>query len=155
MRISAAAIGWGLTLAGPAPAEGGGVLNGFMIGHVPRHAGPSVSNFEYEPDDGITFTARVWERETTDGGHAVDLQVIILRGDRLATLGKLRDFMAEYHERDPVSWTGAQVGTRPAFKDGSQVFWLVQTGVAASVTLDADRFGAGELLKVAEGVQQQ
>ncbi|GLW09434.1 hypothetical protein Misp01_45630 [Microtetraspora sp. NBRC 13810] len=154
MRVLVAAAGLVLTLAGPSAAEGGDMLDGFVIGHVPRDAGPSVSDFEYEPEDGVRFTSRVWERKTA-AGYAVDLTVIVVRAGRFGTLGHLRDFMSAYHERDPSSWTAVQVGSRPGLKADDQVFWLVRPGVAVSVALDTGRFGAGELLAVAERVRER
>lgn len=155
IRVLTAAAALVLALAGPWMAEGGGVLDGFVIGHVPRDAGSSASDFEYEPEDGVRFTSRVWERETGDGGHAVDLMLIVVRADRLATLGGLRDFMSAYHERDPASWTKVQIGARPGLKAAGQVFWLVEPGIAVSVTIDTARLGAGELMAVAESVRKQ
>jgi hypothetical protein len=130
---------------------GGGVLDSFVIGHIPSDVGQSVSDFTYEPEDGITFTSRVWERQT-DEGSAVDLTVSVIRGDQLTTLDQLRDFMAGYHERDPNSWTDVQIGPHPGLKDTNQAFWLVEPSVALSVTLDTDRFGEPELLTVAEAI---
>jgi hypothetical protein len=144
-----------MALIAPWAAEGGGVLDGFAIGQVADGVGPSVSDFEYEPEDGVRFTSRVWERETANGGHAVDLEVIVMRADRLATLGHLRDYMAEYHERDPASWTKVQVGARPGLTDGGHVFWLVEPGVALSVSIDTARFGARALMEVAESVRKR
>jgi hypothetical protein len=155
MRVLTVAAGLMLALGGPRMSRGGGVLDGFVIGHVPRDVGPSASDFEYEPEDGVRFTSRVSERETGDGGHSVDLTVIVVRADRLATLGDLRDFMSAYHKRNPASWTKVQVGARPGLKAAGQVFWLVEPGVAVSVTIDTARFGAGELMAVAESVRKQ
>lgn len=155
LRVLALMAGLGLALTGPGVAEGRRVLDGFVIGHVPSDVVPSTSDFEYEPEDGVRFTSRVWERETDDGGHAVDLMIIVMRADRFATLDGLRDFMSAYHERDPASWTKVQIGTRPGLKAAGQVFWLVEPGVAVSVTIDTARFGGGELMAVAEGVRKQ
>ncbi|AWS44294.1 hypothetical protein [Streptosporangium sp. 'caverna'] len=155
MRVLMAVAGLVLALGGPRMPKGGGVLDGFVIGHVPREVGPSTSDFESEPEEGVRFTSRVSERETADGGHSVDLMVIVIRSDGLATLGDLRDFMSAYHERDPASWTKVQVGSRPGLKDAGRVFWLVEPGVAISVMIDIARFGAGELMTVAESVRKQ
>jgi hypothetical protein len=155
MRVLMAVTGLVLALGGPRMPKGGGVLDGFVIGHVPREVGPSTSDFESEPEDGVRFTSRVMERETADGGHSVDLMVIVVRADSLATLGDLRDFMSAYHERDPASWTKVQVGARPGLKDAGRVFWLVEPGIAISVMIDTARFGAGELMAVAESVRER
>ncbi|MEV4160920.1 hypothetical protein [Nonomuraea dietziae] len=128
-------------------------LDGFAIGHVPRGAGPSVSEFAYEPDEGIRCASRVWERATDDGGHSVDLTVVVLRGASLTSLGRLRSFMARHHERAPGSWSEVMVGARPGLRADGHVFWLMEPGVAVSVTIDTGRFGPGELKAVAEGVR--
>jgi hypothetical protein len=159
MRVLVAAAGLVLAMAGPGMAAGGpekagGVLDGFAIGHLPRDVGPRVSDFEYEPEDEVRFTSRVWERKRRGGGHAVDLTVIVVRADRFATLDDLREFMSGYHERDSSSWTKVQVGARPGLKAAERVFWLVKPGVAVSVEIDVDRFGARELMAVAEGVAE-
>jgi hypothetical protein len=128
------------------------VLDGFAIGHVPRHAGTSVSDFAYEWED-VAFASRVWERATPDGGHVADLTVIVLRGERLATPEALRAFLAGYHERDPASWTPFQVGRWPGFRSDNQVFWLVQPGVAVDVRANPDRVPPRELLSVATSIR--
>ncbi|MEU8268553.1 hypothetical protein AB0B89_15455 [Sphaerisporangium sp. NPDC049002] len=155
LRVLAIVAGLGLALTGPGMTEGRGVLDGFVIGHVPGDVATSTSDFEYEPEDGVRFTSRVWERETDDGGHAVDLMIIVMRAGRFTALDGLRDFMSAYHERAPASWTNVQIGARPGLKAAGQVFWLVEPGVAVSVTIDTARFGDGELMAVAEGVREQ
>lgn len=76
----------------------GGELDGFRIGYLPPAVGDLVSDFASEWE-GVSLATRVWERQVEDG-HRVDLRVHVLRGDRLGTLVDLRDFLAEYHERD-------------------------------------------------------
>ncbi|GLY20539.1 hypothetical protein [Micromonospora sp. NBRC 101691] len=130
----------------------GGELSGFRIGHVPAGVGDLVSDFATEWDD-VRFASRVWERETAEGVR-VDLRVHVLRGDRLATLADLRDFLAEYHERDPAdaAFTEFRHGELPGLVGATEAFWLVTPGVAVDVLLDATVGGQPELLAVATGV---
>ncbi|MEV2268689.1 hypothetical protein [Nonomuraea africana] len=147
-----ATIGLVFALAGPSTVTGA-PLDGFVIGHVPRDVGSSVSDFAYEPDEGIACASRVWERSTGSGGHAVDLTVVVLRGAGLTSLGELRSVMARHHERAPDSWSATRVGAQPGLRADGHVFWLVEPGVGVSVTIYAERFGSGELMAVAEGVR--
>ncbi|MBQ1027585.1 hypothetical protein [Micromonospora sp. C95] len=111
----------------------GGVLDGFHIGQLPAGIGDEVSDFATEWDD-VRFASRVWERQTPDG-HRVDLRVHVLRGERLVDLTALRDFLGEYHERDPAGWQLSEFphGDGPGLYDGGQAFWLVEPGVAVNV----------------------
>ncbi|GGK94317.1 hypothetical protein Sme01_57040 [Sphaerisporangium melleum] len=167
LRLASAAAGVALALGGPwsmagegtrggagvlEDSGGGGVLDGFVIGYVPPGAGPATSDFAYEPEDGVRFASRVWERETGEG-HAVNLTVVVMRAGRFTTLGEVRGFLSAYHGRDPSSWTESQVGARPALASAGQVCWLAEPGVALSVTLDPTRFAPAEPLTVAESVR--
>lgn len=145
----------GLVLtASPSSAADGGVLDGYVIGHLPPGIASSVSDFESEPDDGVRFTQRVWERQT-DAGHAVDLTIIVMRGERFTSASELRDFLAEHHERDPASWAEATIAGHPGFKDDNSAYWLAAPGTAISVTLDTTRFNTRQLLATAEGIRKQ
>ncbi|SBT49243.1 hypothetical protein [Micromonospora narathiwatensis] len=128
-------------------------LDGFVLGHLPAGTGELVEDFTYEWDD-VAFNSRVWEREI-DGGHQVDLQVLVLRGPRLATAAALRDFLAEYHERDPDAWALSefQPGEAAGFIGENEAFWLVEPGVAVQVRFPTGRFGADELRATALGVR--
>jgi hypothetical protein len=96
----------------------------------------------------------VWERETAEGAR-VDLRVHVLRGDRLATLPDLRDFLAEYHERDAADWalTEFRHGEAPGLMSVSEAFWLVAPGVAVNVLVDPDLVDEGSLLTVVTSIQ--
>ncbi|MCG5217491.1 hypothetical protein [Streptosporangium sp. KLBMP 9127] len=130
--------------------QSGGELDGFSIGHVPAGVGKLVTDFEYEWEE-VAFRSRVWERRLDDGAHRVDLQVIVMRGERLTTPTELRAFLTEYEERDLGDLDEFQdtgfIGTREAF-------WLAEPGVAAVVKIDPDRFGADDLRAVALGVRR-
>ncbi|MDG4799684.1 hypothetical protein [Micromonospora sp. WMMD980] len=130
----------------------GGELDGFHIGYLPPGIGDQVSDFATEWAD-VRFVTRVWERQVEDG-YRVDLRVHVLRGERLADLGALREFLAEYHERDAATWQLADF-TRP---DGAgligdaEAFWLAEPGVAVDVLVDPEAVDAGVLRPIAESV---
>jgi hypothetical protein len=138
----------GLLMASIEPAPD---LDGFRIAHLPAGTGPQVSDFETEWED-VRFHSRVWESEA-DGGFQVDLTMKTLRGDGLTDAEAVKMFLAEYHEGDDGEWDPqpVQVGPYQGFRTGDQVFWFVETGVAAAVTLDLGRFGEPELTATADG----
>ncbi|MBO3750791.1 hypothetical protein J5X84_32345 [Streptosporangiaceae bacterium NEAU-GS5] len=146
------ALALALTATIGAGRAGGGMLDGFEIGHVPGGVGATVSDFSYEWED-VAFASRVWEHATPDGGHAVDLTVIVLRGDRLTDADALRDFLAAYHECDPATWRPTQIGNWPGFMSDNQLFWLVQPGVAVDVRADPGRFRIHDLLAAATSIR--
>ena len=51
------------------------------------------------------------------------------------TLAELRDFLAEYHERDPADWalSDFQHVEGPGLIGAVEAFWLFATGVAVNV----------------------
>lgn len=140
-----------VAMTGPGGRDGG-ELDGFHVGWVPAAAGDMVSDFASEWED-VTFATRVWERAVEDG-YQVDLRVHVLRGDRLAGLAELRDYLAEYHERDPVDWplTGFDHGQGAGFVGDGEAFWLVEPGLAVDVLVDVERFGADAARVVAASV---
>ena len=126
-------------------------LDSFRIAHLPAGIGAQVSDFETEWED-VRFHSRVWESEA-DGGFRVDLTMKTLRGDGLTDLEAVKSFLTEYHEGDDDEWDPqpVQVGPYQGFRTGDQVFWFVEAGVAAAVTLDLGRFGEPELTATADG----
>ncbi|WP_124822496.1 hypothetical protein [Micromonospora ureilytica] len=130
----------------------GGELDGFRIGYLPPDVGDLVSDFASEWED-VTFATRVWERQVEDG-HRVDLRVHVLRGDRLATLAELRDFLAEYHERDPADWALSEFQhvEGPGMIGAFEAFWLAAPGVAVNVLTDPEGLTAGSLPAVAQEI---
>ncbi|MFI7620326.1 hypothetical protein [Micromonospora echinofusca] len=130
----------------------GGVLDGFHIRQVPGGIGTEVSDFASEWDD-VRFATRVWERQTDDG-HQVGLHVHVMRGERLTDLAALREFLAEYHERDPADWplTEFPHGDTAGLHDDSQAFWLAAPGVAVNVLVDPAQVDRGQLLSTALAV---
>ncbi|MGW5580052.1 hypothetical protein [Micromonospora chokoriensis] len=133
-------------------ARDGGDLDGFHIGHLPPGVGDLVSDFASEWED-VSFATRVWERQVEDG-HRVDLRVHVLRGEGLGTLAELRDFLAEYHERDRAEWalTEFQHVESSGLISAAEAFWLAAPGVAVDVLVDQDRFTTDTLRAVAEGI---
>ncbi|GAA1546667.1 hypothetical protein [Kribbella lupini] len=125
-------------------------LDGFTITHVPAGVG-TASDFEYEWED-VTFHSRVWETTTGDA-TAVDLTVKTIRGDRIADVESLREFLTEYHEKDPATWelTPQRIGSYGGYVTDGQVFYFVEPGLAAELTIDRSRFPQEELLATAEG----
>ncbi|MEU8214208.1 hypothetical protein AB0C47_00380 [Micromonospora taraxaci] len=137
----------------PDPADrDGGELDGFRISFVPVSVGELVSDFVSEWED-VTVSTRVWERQVEDG-HRVDLRVHVLRGDRLGSLAELRDFLAEYHERDPAdrAFTEFQHGEDPGLIGAAEAFWLAAPGVAVDVLLDPERLNVDTLRPTALGI---
>jgi hypothetical protein len=125
-------------------------LDGFTITHVPAGVG-TASDFEYEWEE-VSFHSRVWETTTGDA-TAVDLSLKTIRGDRIADVEALREFLTEYHEKDPATWelTAAQVGSYGGYVTDGHVFYFVEPGLAAELTIDRSRFPQEELLATAEG----
>jgi hypothetical protein len=129
------------------------LLDGFEIRWLPDRVGPHVSDFTYEWE-GVTHHSRVWERGPDDsGGYHVDLTVKVLRGEEFRDLQALRDYLADYHERDddwalvPFDHHGHH-----GYRSGDQVFWLQAPGVAGSVTIDPARFTDRDLTRTALGI---
>ena len=135
-------------------ARPGPVLDGFRLTHLPAGLG-TPSNFAYEWDD-VAFHARDWETRHDDGWR-VDLTIETLRGDRLASLAAVRDYLTDYLEQDPASWTlrPVTIGHRRGLRTDDRVFWLMRPGLAVSVSIDPDRYGVAELLRTARGVHER
>lgn len=135
-------------------APRGGRLDNFAIDRLPAGVGEQVSDFSYEWEK-VAFTSRVWESgPDDDGAYNVDASVKILRGDRLADLPALLDYLALYHERDAETWELAEF----AHPDGTgyygagEAFWLVEPGVAVSVRVDTEQFSNPDLMLTVFGV---
>ncbi len=129
------------------------MLDGFVVGHVPRGLGSLRTDFSYEWEE-VVFHSRVWETGPDAEGHyRVDLTVKTLRGGGLASLQAVREFLTAYYEHDPEQWPlqRVKVGRYDGYRAGDQVFWFVSPGVAAAVTLDLDRFSPSELTATARG----
>jgi len=129
------------------------MLDGFVIGHVPRGVGGLRTDFSYEWEE-VTFHSRVWETGPDSEGHySVDLTVKTLRGVRLSDLDAVRAFLTEYYEYDPAQWPlrPVKVGRYDGYRAHDQVFWFVSPGVAAAVTIDEDKFPQSELSATAHG----
>ena len=133
----------------------GGSLDGFRIGHLPEGIGTEVSDFASEWAD-VHFATRVWERQVVDG-YRVDLRVHVLRGERFVDLVALRDFLAEYHERDPADWplTDFPHVEGAGLHDDTQAFWLVEPGVGVNLLIDSDVLDRAALLSTASAVLRE
>ncbi|MCZ7436417.1 hypothetical protein O7598_08450 [Micromonospora sp. WMMC241] len=130
----------------------GGELSGFHIGYLPAGIGAEMSDFATEWED-VRFATRVWERQVDDG-YRVDLRVHVLRGERLTDLGAVREFLADYHERDTATWelTDFAHPDGPGLAGDAEAFWLVEPGVAVDVLVDPDTADAIELRAIVHGV---
>jgi len=155
--LSAAAPASAGASAGAVPLSHpeGGTLDGFAIHHVPSAAGEEVFDTDYEWG-GVSFTARLWERQV-DGGHRVDMQVLVMRGEALGSVAALRSFLAEYHERDAEAWelTEFDHDGAPGFLGEREAFWLQEPGVAVEVRDSSGVLGQDELVTTALGVQPE
>lgn len=155
VRLAASALALvlalALTAAGTPPR--GGALDGFTIGHLPAPAeGASSSDFTYEWGE-VGFNSRVWEKRLEDGAARVVLQVLVMRGDRVADLDSTREFLTEYHERTD-GWELAEFdnGGSPGFHGDAEAFWNPGTGVAVEVRDPFGLVGPDELLATARGI---
>lgn len=140
-------------MGGPdSAARDGGELDGFRLGYLPPGVGDLDSDFASEWED-VSFATRVWERQVEDG-HRVDLRVHVLRGERLGTLAELRDFLAEHHERDPVTWalTEFQHVEALGLIGAAEAFWLDRPGVAVNVLVDSERFAPDALWAIVQSI---
>ncbi|WDZ84287.1 hypothetical protein [Micromonospora cathayae] len=131
----------------------GGELDGFRVGYVPAGVGDLVTDFATEWDD-VRFASRMWERETAEGA-SVDLRVHVLRGDRLATLADLGDFLAGYHERaaDDPTLTEFRHGDLSGLIGATEAYWLVEPGVGVNVLAAPEAVDAQELAAVVQAVR--
>ncbi|MFC0629024.1 hypothetical protein [Kribbella deserti] len=131
-------------------------LDGFAITHLPTGLG-KPSDFQSEWED-VHFHSRVWETgPDPEGATKVDLMLKTIRGDTLTDLEALRDFLTEYHEKDPADWklTPVQVGAFSGYTVDSQVFWFLAPGLAAEATIDRDRYSEQDLLQTAAGFRPE
>lgn len=143
-----------LTAATAATDPQGGELDGFTIAHLPEqaHAPASPSDFTYEWGD-VRFKSRVWEKRTEDGAARVVLQILIMRGEKLADLEAARAFLTEYHERsedwalDPFDNNGA-----PGLHTDAEAFWTPAPQVAVEVRDPFGLVGPEEVLSTARGI---
>lgn len=125
-------------------------LDGFRVGHVPRSAGPVVTDFPTTWED-VDLVSRVWE-SPVDGGHREDLSVTVLRGPTLTDADALLAFTADWLEQDPATWTPFTHPDGPGFRDDHRLFWLVEPGVAAMVRVDVRSIGERGLVRTARGL---
>ncbi|RNL85536.1 hypothetical protein EFW17_08660 [Halostreptopolyspora alba] len=130
-------------------------MDGFVVGYVPHRAGDLVSDFATEWE-GVGFKSRVWEHRTSEGGYRVDLKLNVLRGERLTSVEALRDFIADYEEKEP-DWDPRPFLNGPwhGYRTEGLAFWLVDDGVGVSVRLDPRRFDDRELTLTAHGVRPE
>jgi hypothetical protein len=140
------------SVAPPSTEQRAGTLDGFVIENLPDGIG-TPSDFEYEWED-VSFKSRVWETGPDDeGAFKVDLTLKTLRGEKLTDLEAVKNFLVEYEEKEPGSWqlTPVKVGGYDGLFAGDEVFYFIEPGVAAEVTIDHDRFTDEDVLDTAAG----
>ncbi|TDO64032.1 hypothetical protein EV651_105256 [Kribbella sp. VKM Ac-2571] len=136
----------------PSTEQRAGNLDGFVIENLPDGLG-TPSDFEYEWGD-VSFHSRVWETgPDPEGAFKVDLTVKTLRGEKLTDLEAVKDFLVEYEEKEPGDWQlePVKVGGYDGLFAGNEVFYFIEPGVAAEVTIDHDRFTDEDVLDTAAG----
>lgn len=130
-------------------------LDGFEIRRLPKGLGEHLSEFSYEWEE-VLFRTKTWERGPDENdGYRVDMNIMVMRSDRFTSLVDLREFLTEYHEKDPATWelTDFTVNGHAGYLSDNQVFWFVGPGVAVSVKVDTDRFSVRDLKAVARGIR--
>jgi hypothetical protein len=136
----------------PSIEQRAGTLDGFVIENLPDGLG-TPGDFEYEWED-VSFHSRVWETgPDPEGAFKVDLTVKTLRGEKLTDLEAVKDFLVEYEEKEPGDWQlePVKVGGYDGLFAGNEVFYFIEPGVAAEVTIDHERFTDEDVLDTAAG----
>lgn len=164
--VALAGCGAGPAVASAAPSAetaaagqvspGGYVLDGFEIICLPDGLGANVSNFEYE-FEGVAFKTQVWETGPDEqGAYQTDLNVMVLRGERLRDVQALRDYLTFYQERDPREWHLDRIRHHghPGYLGDDQAFWLVRPGLGVLVKVYGERFDQRDVITVAGGVRE-
>ena len=156
--LLALVVGLGAVVAAPAVSSAASssassaaspLLDGVQLRYLPPGLGTST-DFEYEYDD-VAFVARVWESGSDAAGWRVDLDVEVLRGDRLSRAQELHDWFIAYEARpaSEVGYRPVRIGGRPGWVTRDEVFWLVRPGLAMAVSVDAARYSQPQLLRTA------
>lgn len=132
------------------------VLDGFEITCLPDGLGGKVSNFAYEFEE-VKFRTQVWETgPDADGAYRTDLNIMVLRGEKLRDIRSLRDYLTDYQERDPRKWRLKRFYhyDQPGYLGDDQAFWLAEPGVGVLVKIYDDRFDQRDVIDVAGGIRQ-
>jgi hypothetical protein len=133
-------------------------VDGFVVGWVPRSlAGDNISDFTYSFDD-VDFRSKVWESgPDSSGAYHVDLDVGVLRGDALSSSAALYQFLTDYEQRPADEWhfVPFTLHGHPGYLGRDEAFWLVRPGLAVRISLNRDRFSAGDVVMVAEGIHRE
>jgi hypothetical protein len=129
------------------------VLDEVQLRYLPAGLGGST-DFVYGFDD-VDFVSRVWESGSDEDGWRVDLDAIVMRGDRLTNGKALHDWFIAYEERPPAAarYVPVRVHGRPGWMCRDQVFWLVRPGLAVSVQLDRTRWSRHEVARIARSAR--
>ena len=150
------AVGVSGVLVAPAPgaaAAAAETLDGLQLRHLPTGLGAST-DFEYEFDD-VSFVARVWESGSDDAGWRVDLDVDVMRGERLTNAQALHDWFIAYEERpaSEVHYRAVRIHGHPGWVTRDEVLCLVRPGFALAMTIDASRWPHAALMRAARSAR--
>jgi hypothetical protein len=155
--LAVAAPATGITAPASAPMsaarEASAVVDGIAFGYLPVGLG-RASDFSYSYDE-VDFAARVWESGSDETGWSVDLDIAVLRGDRLRSGQALHDWFIPYEDRpaDEVSYHRIRVHGHPGWLTRDEVFWLVRPGLAIAMMVDRSRFPTRQLLRTARAAR--
>ncbi|GAB3219232.1 hypothetical protein GCM10027447_01610 [Glycomyces halotolerans] len=125
------------------------IIDGLAVTRLPSGLG-RASDFEYEWG-GVDFLQRVWESEVEAGVWRVDLQIHAMRAEHLTDPQAMREFLIEYHEKDP-SWATEQFGD-DGFAAERAVMRFIESGLAAEVRDPFGRQGPDEVKAIAAGLR--
>lgn len=152
-----------LLVAGPAaPAAGSRppgrplpafVLGGMAFGYLPSGLG-TTTDFAYHFQR-VDFRARVWESPIPEG-WTVDLDVDVMRGNRLTDPQALHDWFISYDQRPPAEaqYVPVRVTGLRGWRCQDQVFWLVHPGLAISVQLNRRAWTTHQVLRIARSARE-
>ena len=156
--LLAIALGAGMGVAVAAePAAGRPrpvpTVDGVRLPYLPPGLGTST-DFDYEYDD-VAFGARVWESGSDADGWRVDLDVDVMRGERLRSPRALHDWFIPYEDRPAgeVNYHRVRIRGHVGWLTRDEVFWLVRPGLAIAMTVDGARFSTHQLLRAARAAR--
>jgi hypothetical protein len=156
LAVAAPATGIMAPASAPMSAarEASAVVDGIAFGYLPAGLG-QASDFSYSYDE-VDFAARVWESGSDETGWSVDLDIAVLRGDRLRSGQALHDWFIPYEDRPPAEahYVPVQVDGRPGWLCRDQVFWLLRPGLAVSVRLGRAHWSQHDVVRIADAAHE-
>lgn len=100
----------------------------------------------------MSFATRAWESRSASGAYHEDLAVDVLRGEGLRSAVGLYAFLKEYEDRPTWRFVPFAFRGHRGYLGADEAFWLVRPGVAVMLRIDRDRYGIGQMLRVATGI---